>query len=105
MTIRFNVPYVAGKELDYIREVFENKLFAGNGPFTKRVQRLLEDRYGAPHVLLTHSCTGALELAALLLDLGPGDEVVLPSYTFCSTASAFLGAGAAASNARLPGSG
>ena len=94
MTLRFNVPYVTGKELDYIHEVFENKVFAGNGPFTKRVHRFLEERYGVPHALLTHSCTGAMEIAAIVLDLGPGDEVIVPSYTFCSTASAFLRTGA-----------
>ncbi len=78
----------------YLAEVVASRQFAGNGPFTKRIHRLLEDRYDIPHVLLTHSCTGALELAALLLGLGPGDEVIVPSYTFCSTASAFLRTGA-----------
>jgi len=92
--IPFNVPYLAGRELEYLTQVIETKRFQGNGPFTVRVQRLLEARYGAPHVLLTTSCTAALELAALLLDLGPGDEVLMPSYTFCSTASAFLRTGA-----------
>jgi dTDP-4-amino-4,6-dideoxygalactose transaminase len=94
MTHRFNIPYVAGKEMRYLAEVVESRQFAGNGPFTKRIHRLLEDRYELPHVLLTHSCTGALELAALALDLGPGDEVIVPSYTFCSTAAAFLRTGA-----------
>ena len=94
MTHKFNVPYVSGKELEYIRQVFDNKFFAGNGPFSKRAQKFLEDRYGVPHVLLTHSCTGGLELAALLFDLGPDDEVIIPSYTFCSTGSAFRRTGA-----------
>ena len=94
MTQKFNIPYVAGTEMAYLAEVLESRQFAGNGTFTKRVQALLEERYGIAHVLLTHSCTAALEMAALLLDLGPGDEVILPSYTFCSTASAFLRTGA-----------
>jgi dTDP-4-amino-4,6-dideoxygalactose transaminase len=94
MSHRFNIPYVAGQEMRYLAEVVESRHFAGNGPFTKRVHRLLEERYQIPHVLLTHSCTGALELAALALDLGPGDEVIVPSYTFCSTATAFLRTGA-----------
>lgn len=94
MTQPFHVPYVTGNEMAYLAEVVASRQFAGNGPFTKRIHRLLEDRYDIPHVLLTHSCTGALELAALLLGLGPGDEVIVPSYTFCSTASAFLRTGA-----------
>ncbi|MCH7670520.1 MAG: aminotransferase class I/II-fold pyridoxal phosphate-dependent enzyme, partial [Acidobacteria bacterium] len=69
-------------------------MFAGNGPYTKACQRLLENRYGVPSVLLTHSCTGALELAALVSGVGPGDEVIVPSYTFATTASAFLRTGA-----------
>lgn len=88
------MPYVTGTEIQYLNEVIESARFAGNGPFTRRSQRLLEERYQIPHVLLTHSCTGALELAALLLDLEPGDEVIVPSYTFAATASAFLRAGA-----------
>ncbi len=92
--IRFNVPYVAGTEDKYIEQVLASKVFAGNGPFTKRVHGFLESRYGVPHVLLTHSCTAALEMSALILDLGPGDEVIMPSYTFATTASAFLRSGA-----------
>lgn len=91
--IKFHVPYVTGKELGYIEAVLASRQFAGNGAFTRRCQTWLQERYGVPHVLLTHSCTAALEVAALLLDLGPGDEVVLPSYTFVSTASAFLRTG------------
>jgi dTDP-4-amino-4,6-dideoxygalactose transaminase len=87
--IRFNVPYQTGRERAYIDEVFERGFFSGNGPFTQRVQTLLEERFGAPRVLLTHSCTAALEISALLLDLQDGDEVIIPSYTFSSTASAF----------------
>lgn len=92
--ISFNEPYVAGNEQEYIRQVFENGFFAGNGLFTQKVQRLLEERFSIPHVLLTHSCTAALEMAALLLDLKPSEQVLLPSYTFASTASAFLRTGA-----------
>jgi dTDP-4-amino-4,6-dideoxygalactose transaminase len=92
--IKFNRPYLTGREQAYIADVFRNEFFAGNGPFTKRVHALLEQRYAVPHVLLTHSCTAALEMAALLHDCGPGDEVIVPSYTFTSTASAFLRTGA-----------
>ncbi|MCA9603229.1 MAG: aminotransferase class V-fold PLP-dependent enzyme, partial [Myxococcales bacterium] len=93
MAIRFNVPYLGGNELKYLAQVIEGKHFAGNGPFTEKVQAFLEERYGIARVLLTHSCTGALEMVPLLLDLGPGDEVILPSYTFSSTASGFVRAG------------
>ena len=87
--IRFNEPFLGGNELRYLQDVVESRTFAGNGPYTKRCQKLLESSRGVPHVLWTHSCTAALEMSAL-----PGDEVILPSYTFCSTASAFLRAGA-----------
>lgn len=87
--IRFNVPYQTGRERAYIDEVFESGFFSGNGPFTQRAQALLEARFGAPKVLLTHSCTAALEISALLMDFEDGDEVIIPSYTFSSTASAF----------------
>ena len=93
MAIRFNEPFMTGNEITYLTEVCQGGQFGGNGPFTKRVERLLEERFGVAHVLLTHSCTAALEMAALLLDLGPGDEVILPSYTFVTTASAFLRTG------------
>jgi len=93
-TIRFHEPYLGGNELEYLREVVERKQFAGNGHFTVRCQSLLKQRYEVPHVLLTHSCTAALEMAALLLDLSPADEVILPSYTFSTTASSFLRTGA-----------
>jgi dTDP-4-amino-4,6-dideoxygalactose transaminase len=93
-TIEFNKPYLSGNEKKYINQVFDNANFAGNGPFTKQVQTLLENYFSIPHVLLTHSCTAALEISALLLNIKPGDEVLLPSYTFISTASAFLRSGA-----------
>lgn len=92
--IRFNEPFVTGGEIKYLEEVVASGSFAGNGEFSKRAQSLLAERYQVPHVLLTHSCTAALEITALVYDLGPGDEVILPSYTFVSTASAFLRTGA-----------
>ncbi|UCC49507.1 MAG: dTDP-4-amino-4,6-dideoxygalactose transaminase [Gemmatimonadota bacterium] len=94
MSIRFNVPYLTGRELEYLQRVIDNRTFAGNGPFTAEVSRKLEERYDVPRVLLTHGCTAALEMAALLLDLGPNDEVIVPSYTFPSTAAAFVRVGA-----------
>lgn len=90
----FHVPFLTNAESAYLTDVIHSRSFGGNGQFTKRVQELLQDRFGIPHVLLTHSCTGALELAALLLGVGPGDEVIVPSYTFVSSASAFLRTGA-----------
>lgn len=87
--LRFNEAYIAGRERTYVDEVFASGFFQGNGKFTQRVQEHLERRFGAPKVLLTHSCTAALELSALLLDLRDDDEVIIPSYTFSSTASAF----------------
>jgi dTDP-4-amino-4,6-dideoxygalactose transaminase len=94
MKIRFNRPYRTGKEVEYIRQAQDGYRLSGNGPFTQKCQSWLEKRTGAPKVLLTHSCTAALEMAALLLDLRPGDEVIMPSYTFVSTANAFVLRGA-----------
>jgi dTDP-4-amino-4,6-dideoxygalactose transaminase len=88
--IPFNWPYMTGKELYYIAESHFNGRLAGDGPFTKRCHGWLEDRTGCNKALLTHSCTAALEMAALLLDIQPGDEVIMPSYTFVSTANAFV---------------
>ena len=93
-TIPFNRPYMTGKELAYIEQAHQNGMLAGDGPFTKKCQQWLEAQTSAPKVLLTHSCTAALELAALLLDLLPGDEVIMPSFTFVSTANAFCLRGA-----------
>jgi dTDP-4-amino-4,6-dideoxygalactose transaminase len=88
--IPFNRPFMTGKELYYIAEAkFGNKL-AGDGPFTKRCHAELEKMSGCNKALLTHSCTAALEMAALLLDIEPGDEIIMPSYTFVSTANAFV---------------
>jgi dTDP-4-amino-4,6-dideoxygalactose transaminase len=92
--IPFNRPYMTGKELSYIAEAHFNGMLAGDGPFTKRCHGWLEIRIGAKKALLTHSCTAALEMAAILLDLQPGDEVIMPSYTFVSTANAFVLRGA-----------
>ena len=88
--IPFNRPHMTGKELHYIAEAHSNGLLAGDGPFTRYCQGWLEDRTGCSKALLTHSCTAALELAALLLDIQPGDEIIMPSYTFVSTANAFV---------------
>lgn len=88
--IPFNWPYMTGKELYYIAEAHFNGRLAGDGPFTKRCHRWLEESTGCNKALLTHSCTGALEMAALLLDIQPGDEILMPSYTFVSTANAFV---------------
>lgn len=92
--IPFNKTYLTGFEKKYLDEVLASGKFSGNGDFTKRCQGLLEKRYGFLKALLTTSCTDALELAALLIDLQPGDEVILPSYTFVSTANAFALRGA-----------
>ena len=93
--IPFNIPPYTGKELDYMAQaVLVNHKLCGDGPFTKRCHKLLEKQTGAPKVLLTTSGSHALELAALLCDLKPGDEVILPSYTFVSTANAFVLVGA-----------
>lgn len=88
--IPFNWPHMTGKELYYIAEAHFNGSLAGDGPFTKRCHAWLEERTGCNKGLLTHSCTAALEMAALLLDIQPGDEVIMPSYTFVSTANAFV---------------
>jgi dTDP-4-amino-4,6-dideoxygalactose transaminase len=88
--IGFNHPYMTGKELYYIAEAKFGNMLAGDGPFTKRCHRWLERQTGCSKALLTHSCTAALEMMALLLDIAPGDEVIMPSYTFVSTANAFV---------------
>ena len=92
--IPFNRPSLEGQEIAHIREAIHNRVSAASGPFTARCQRLLEQVLGAKQVLLTPSCTDALEMAALLLDVGPGDEVIVPSFTFVSTANAFALRGA-----------
>ena len=92
--IHFNRPYMTGKETEYIRDAVMGGKISGNGEYTKRCQKFLEDRYGFRKCLLTTSGPDALEMAAILTGVGPGDEVIVPSYTFVSTALAFLRCGA-----------
>ncbi|MYM30235.1 dTDP-4-amino-4,6-dideoxygalactose transaminase [Duganella sp. CY15W] len=92
--IPFNKPFMTGRELWYIAQAHTNGHLSGDGQFTKKCHAWLEQRTGAKRALLTHSCTAALEMAALLADLQPGDEVIMPSYTFVSTANAFVMRGA-----------
>ena len=92
--IPFNVPPCTGDELEYIRQAIENRKICGDGEFTKKCSRWMEQRFDAQKVLLTTSGTTALDMAALLCNLRPGDEVILPSFTFSSTATAFVLAGA-----------
>lgn len=86
--IPFNRPSIVGKELEYIVQAVQSGRLSGGGDFTRRCEQWLEEHYGAHKVLLTHSCTAALEMAALLCDLREGDEVIMPSFTFVSTANA-----------------
>lgn len=88
--IPFNIAYMTGNELNYIAESHLNNQFAGDGLFTKRCNAWLEMHTGCSKALLTHSCTAALEMTALLLNILPGDEIIMPSYTFVSTANAFV---------------
>lgn len=94
--INFNVPPFTGKEFEYMRQTVENEKICGDGPFTKKCSEWIEEQTGTEKCLLTTSCTHATELAALLLDIKPGDEVIMPSYTFVSTANAFVLRGATA---------
>ncbi len=88
--IPFNDPFTTGKELEYINQAIANGHLSGDGEFTHRCQSWLEKQLGISKALLTHSCTAALEMAAILADIQPGDEVIMPSYTFVSTANAFV---------------
>jgi dTDP-4-amino-4,6-dideoxygalactose transaminase len=90
MKIPFNRPMLAGREIDYIREAVSLSQLAGDGAFTERCHRWLADFIGARAVLLAHSCTAALEMAAILIEIEPGDEVIMPSFTFVSTANAVV---------------
>ena len=93
--ISFNRPPFVGKETEYIKEAVEkNGMICGDGPFTKKCSQWMKDRFQTKNVLLTTSCTHALEMAAFLADIQPGDEVIMPSYTFVSTADAFVLRGA-----------
>ncbi len=94
--IRFNVPPYTGKELDYIRQAVEKKKICGDGEFTHKCNEWIEQKTGTAKALLTTSCTHATEMAAILSDIKPGDEVIMPSYTFVSTADAFVLRGAKA---------
>ena len=94
--ISFNVPPVVGNEMKYIKEAIENKKICGDGVFTKKCSAWLEQKTGTAKALLTTSCTHATEMAAILADIQPGDEVIMPSYTFVSTADAFVLRGAKA---------
>ncbi|WP_242135030.1 dTDP-4-amino-4,6-dideoxygalactose transaminase [Aestuariivivens marinum] len=92
--IPFNKPYFSGKETLYIEDALKGGYISGNGKYTKKCQQFFEQRYGFGKCLLTTSCSDALEMAAILLNIQPGDEVIVPSYTFVSTANAFVRQGA-----------
>jgi len=106
MKIPFNKPYLTGKEMHYMYQAIYSGKISGNGLYTQKCQRFFEEKFGFKKVLLTTSCTDALEMCALLADIQPGDEVIVPSYTFVSTALAFVRQGArivfADSNAMNP---
>lgn len=92
--IPFNKPYTTGKEIAYIEQVLASGHLSGNNHFSKKCQDFFENRYNIPKTLLTTSCTDALEMCAMLIDIQPGDEVIIPSYTFVSTALSFVRQGA-----------
>lgn len=92
--INFNVPPYTGKEFNYMRRAVENKKICGDGPFTKKCDHWIEERFGTKKALFTTSGSSALDMAAFLCDIKPGDELILPSFTFSSTANAFVLAGA-----------
>lgn len=92
--IPFNKPFIVGKEMYYIAQSVLSGHISGDGVFTKKCHALMQEKFGAKKVMLTTSCTAALEMAAVLCDIGPGDEVIMPSYTFVSTANAFYLRGA-----------
>src|SRR5436853_172932 len=92
--IPFNRPFTTGREFEYIKQAIDNGHISGDGPFTRKCQQRLEQHLGGARVLLTTSCTDALEMCALLMNFEPGDEVILPSFTFVSTANAFVLGGA-----------
>ena len=92
--IPFNKPFLTGKEAHYMYQAVYTGKLSGNGVFTKKCQSFFETKYGFKKCLLTTSCTDALEMAAILCDIKPGDEVIVPSYTFVSSALAFVRQGA-----------
>ena len=92
--IRFNVPPFTGKEMEYMKQAVESHHICGDGPFTKLCNKWIEEKTGCKKALLTTNGTHALEMAAIMCDFEDGDEVILPSYTFSSTANCFIPAGA-----------
>ena len=90
MPVDFNQPLPVGKELEYIAEALQSGHISGDGPFTRKCHALLEESLGVPKVLLTTSCTHALDMSAILLGIQPGDEVLIPDFTFVSTVNAFV---------------
>src|SRR5699024_12279737 len=94
MKIPFNKPFLTGNETDYIKDAVSSGKISGNGKYTKKCHQFFRERYGFKKNLLTTSCTDALEMAAILLDIEPGDEVIMPACTFVSTANAFVLRGA-----------
>ena len=94
MNIPFNKPYLTGNEIKYIEDAVKSGHISGNGKYTKKCQQFFEQKYGFKKVLLTTSCTDALEMAAILINIKEGDEVIMPSYTFVSTSNAFVLRGA-----------
>ena len=94
MKIPFNKPFSTGNEIKYIQESISSGKISGDGIFTKKCHDFFEKIYGFHKVLLTTSCTDALEMASILIDIQPGDEIIMPSYTFVSTANAFVLRGA-----------
>jgi dTDP-4-amino-4,6-dideoxygalactose transaminase len=94
LRVDFNRPITVGNEFEYMRQALENVHISGDGPFTKKCHSLLEQELGVPKVLLTTSCTHALEMSAILLNIQPGDEVIIPDFTFVSTVNAFVLRGA-----------
>ena len=92
--INFNIPPFTGNEMDYIKEAVDAHKICGDGQFTKKCSTWIEEKTGTAKALLTTSCTHATEMAALLLDIKEGDEVIMPAYTFVSTADAFVLRGA-----------
>jgi dTDP-4-amino-4,6-dideoxygalactose transaminase len=94
MRITFNKPHLTGNEIIYIKDAIDKGHISGNGYYTKKCQKFFEEKYGFNKCLLTTSCTDALEMSALLMDIKPQDEVIVPSYTFVSSALAFAREGA-----------
>jgi dTDP-4-amino-4,6-dideoxygalactose transaminase len=94
LKVDFNRPIIVGKELEYIQQAIDNGHISGDGPFTKQCHAFLEKELGVPKALLTTSCTHALEMSAILLEIQPGDEVIIPDFTFVSTVNAFVLRGA-----------